>query len=127
MIINSNIKYTTRSSLPVRILCHNRNHHMPIVGLVTHPDGTELARAWYSDGKAKEGAKKSAHDLLEVLPWSQGYKYRTRHGAIAKLFEIDREGGRIYGRLAFGKTSLSWNLDGTSIQSKAYDLTTEGA
>lgn len=127
MIISDNIKYTTRSSLPVRILCHNRNHHMPIVGLVTHPDGTELARAWYPDGKAKEGAKKSAHDLLEVLPWSQGYKYRTRHGAIAKLFEIDREGGRIYGRLAFGKTSLSWNLDGTSIQSKAYDLTTEGA
>lgn len=127
MIISDNIKYTTRSSLPVRILCHNRNHHMPIVGLVTHPDGTELARAWYPDGKAKESGKKSAHDLLEVLPWSQGCKYKTRHGAIAKLFEIDREGGRIYGRLAFGKTSLSWNLDGTSIQSKAYDLTTEGA
>ena len=125
MIISDNIKYTTRRSLPVRILCHNRNHPMPIVGLVTHPDGTELARAWYPDGKAKEGAKKSAHDLLEVLPWSQGCKYKTRHGAIAKLFEIDREGGRIYGRLAFGKTSLSWNLDGTSVQSKAYDLTTE--
>jgi len=125
VIISDNIKYTTRRRLPVRILCHNRNHPMPIVGLVTQPDGTELARAWYPDGKAKEGVKRSSEDLLEVLPWDQGGKYKTRNGAIAKLFEVDREGGRIYGRLAFGKTSLSWTLDGTSIQSKAYNLTTE--
>lgn len=59
------IKATTRSGLPVRILCTDRAcQEYPVVGLIMLPSGVELTTCWTLEGKRHVGHV-SYDDLID--------------------------------------------------------------
>jgi hypothetical protein len=85
LMIDMNKKYKTRSGMPVRLLCTDRDcGGSPIIGLAKYADGEELLYTWRSDG-AYYNATPYDLDLVEVDPyqdWLIDDKIYVRDAAI---------------------------------------------
>lgn len=64
MTVDFNRPVQTQAGRPVRIVCTDRKHPCPIVGLVQNLDGTESIYSWPNTGIYTMGS--SVHDLINV-------------------------------------------------------------
>lgn len=62
-------KYRTRDGRDVRILCVDRKHEFPVVGLFDY-QGEEHVYAWMSEGFHAGAGVKNSLDLVEVSPYA---------------------------------------------------------
>lgn len=59
-------KVCTRDGRPVRILCYDMKHALPIVAIIEKTDGTEIADAFRKDGCFLKTGEETDSDLFLI-------------------------------------------------------------
>lgn len=57
-------EYRTRDGKSVRLLCVDGPKDRPVVGIVKHPNGTDIVTCWASDGSIHSPDRKHDWDLV---------------------------------------------------------------